>query len=83
MKTLHLDTLLALVGAADLGLPIEPLLADLRRGRHPQLTQPEAEHVLRELADKSLAAPYGTALGTRRWRITARGEAALREENLA
>ncbi len=82
MTTLHIDTLLALNAAGDQGLPVDTILADLRRGRHRQLALPEAERMLRDLADRTFATAYDTELGARRWRITARGKSALHEEGL-
>ncbi|MBI5693654.1 MAG: hypothetical protein HZC55_26555 [Verrucomicrobia bacterium] len=82
MTTLHIDSLVALGAAGDFGLPLDTLLADLRRGRHRSLAQPQCEKALRDLADRSLAAPYESELGVARWRITARGRSALAEEGV-
>jgi hypothetical protein len=82
MNALHIDLLLALKAAAQYGLPLDALLADLRRGRHRGLTQPQLETALRDLADQSLATPFDSPLSGRRWRITALGTSALQEEGL-
>lgn len=83
MTNLHTDTLVALNGAGEHGLPLETLLGDLRRGRHRNLTQPQAAQALRDLADKSFATPFDTGFGSQRWRVTGRGQSALAEEGLA
>lgn len=82
MNTLQQDTLLALHAAADHGLPVANLLADLRRGRHRSLTLPQLESALRGLADKTFATPFKSALDDERWRITGRGTSALEEAAL-
>lgn len=79
---LHVDLCLALHGAGEHGLPIATLLADCRRGRHPQLTEPQLLAALRLIADRSLAVAFGSALGVQRWRLTGRGTVALAEEGL-
>lgn len=83
MTNLHIDTLVALNGAGDFGLPLENLLADLRRGRHRGATKPQLEQALRDLADKSFATPFDTEFSGQRWRITGRGMSALNEEGVA
>lgn len=83
MNTLHIDALVALNGAGEFGLPLANLLADLRRGRHRNLTQPQAEKALRDLADKSFVTPFDAELSGERWRITGRGKSALQEEGIA
>lgn len=83
MSTLHLDSLLALNGAGEFGLPLDNLAADLRRGRHRGATLPQVEKALRDLADRSFATPFDTELGGQRWRITGRGKSALAEEGVA
>jgi len=82
MTTLHIDTIVALNGAGEFGLPLDNLLADLRRGRHRKLTQPQCEQALRDLADKSFATPFESGLSGTRWRITALGKSALTEEGI-
>lgn len=79
---LHADLLLALHGAGEHGVPVAHLLADCRRGRHPQLTEPQIIAALRLIADRSMAVSFGSALGVQRWRITSRGTSALAEEGL-
>lgn len=81
MTPLHIDTLVALRAAAQLGLPVDLLLTDLRRGRHPQLSADKLERTLRDLADARLAALETAAIGTR-WRLTAHGASALEEGGL-
>lgn len=82
MNTLQQDTLVALHAAGDHGLPVSILLADLRRGRHPKVTQPQLEGALRTLADKTFTTPFTGALDDERWRITGRGTSALEEARL-
>jgi hypothetical protein len=82
MTNLHIDTLVALNGAADFGLPVDNLLADLRRGRHRGLSLPQLEKALRDLADKSFATPFDSELSGQRWRVTGRGKSALAEEGI-
>jgi len=82
MTTLHIDLILDLRVPAENGLAPDALLTDMRRGRHRNLSEPELLAALRDLADKALVIPFDGALGTRRWRITGRGEAALKEEGL-
>lgn len=82
MTNLHADLLLALNGAGKFGLKLETLLADLRRGRHRGLTLPQLETAARDLADRSLVAPFESALEEKRWRITQLGASALSEEGL-
>ncbi|MBI5770822.1 MAG: hypothetical protein HZA93_23800 [Verrucomicrobia bacterium] len=81
MTTLHIDLLVALRSARDIGLTFGLLLTDLRKGRHPRLDEPRLERALRDLADKRLAA-YEEAELVTRWRLTARGESALQEAGL-
>lgn len=82
MSTLHVDILLALNGAGQFGLKLDTLLADLRRGRHRALALPVLEKALRDLADKSFATPFESALGESRWRIMGLGVSALQEEGI-
>lgn len=82
MNNLHADILLALHGAGKFGLKLDNLIADLRRGRHRGLTVPQLESAARELADRSLVAPFESALGEQRWRITQLGTSSLQEEAL-
>lgn len=82
MTNLHIDALVALNGAGEFGLPLENLLGDLRRGRHRNLSKPECERALRDLADKAFATPFDSGLGER-WRVTGRGKSALQEEGIA
>jgi hypothetical protein len=82
MSKLHVDLLLALRGAAKFGVGVDELLTDLRRGRHRELALPDLEQALRDLADKSFATTFNSALGSKRWRITALGMSALQEESL-
>ena len=79
---IHVDLLLALHAAGEGGVPFATLLTDLRRGRHQGLTEPQLLAALRLIGDRSLAAGFGSALGTPRWRITSRGVSALAEEGL-
>lgn len=82
MNALHIDALVALNSSGEFGLPLENVLGDLRRGRHRALSQPQLEKALRDLADKSFATPFESAMGGTRWRITGRGNSALVEEGL-
>lgn len=82
MSKLHIDLLLALRGAGSFGITRDDLLTDMRRGRHPELTLPELDRALRDLADQSLAHPFTSTLGAKRWAITGRGSQALQEERL-
>jgi len=82
MSQLHTDLLLALRAAGQFGAAAEDLRTDMRRGRHRELAVPELEKALRDLADESHATRFTTALGTKRWRITALGASALQEEGL-
>lgn len=82
MKQLHIDLLFFLRPAGPFGLPVADLLNDVRRGRHRQATQPQVESALRDLADKSFATAFTSALDQPRWRITALGLSALQEEAL-
>ena len=83
LTELHVDALLVLHQAAELGLPVETLLADLRRARHRHLALPKLESALRDLADRSYATAFESGLGAKRWRITALGISMLIEEGLA
>lgn len=83
MNNLQLDLLIDLSLAGQYGLNPETLLADLRRGRHRELTLPGLEAAARDLADRRLVASFDSALRDRRWRITALGTAALQEEGIA
>lgn len=78
MTPLPIDTLVALRGAGEIGLPLGTLLTDLRRGRHPHLAEPELRRALRDLADQRLAA-YEENPVVGRWRITAHGSSVLQE----
>lgn len=82
MTKLHIDLMLALRGAGEFGGGVDELLTDLRQGRHRDLAKPELERALRDLADKSFATAFISALEKKRWRITSRGESALQEEGL-
>lgn len=82
MSKLHIDTLLLLAAAAQYGLDLDTLLADLRQQRHRALTLPELEKAVRDLADRSFASHFTSALGSERWRITGLGTDALKEEGL-
>jgi hypothetical protein len=82
MNKLHIDLLIALRPAAQFGLGTADLLTDMRRGRHPELTEPEIERALRELADRSFIFAFKSPLGAKRWRISGQGESALQEERL-
>lgn len=81
MTKLHLDLLVALNGAKPHGLPLEMLLADMRGTRHRDLTLPQLQRALRDLADKALVALLDSAL-KQRWRITTSGVSALEDEGL-
>lgn len=62
----------------------EPLLMDKVRMRiSPDLTRPQLEKLLRDLADAKHAISLRPALGEKRWRVTAEGKAALEEVGLA
>ena len=82
MTTLNLDLLLLLRGAGRFGIELSVALPDLRRGRHRELTLPELERAMRDLADARFATQFTSALGASRWRITALGESALQEEGV-
>lgn len=81
MTPLHKDLLLALHAARPNGLTAELLTSDMRGLRHRSATVPQVQTALRDLADRSLAAPMAGPL-TDRWRITALGSSALTEEGL-
>lgn len=82
MNQLSIDLLRALHAAGQFGLLAVDLLADMRRGRHRDLTLPELESSLRALADDSLAKPFTDALRQKRWAITSVGASALQEAGL-
>ncbi|MBX3736729.1 MAG: hypothetical protein KF715_08575 [Candidatus Didemnitutus sp.] len=82
MSKLHIDILLALRASGVFGVAAEDLLTDMRRGRHRDLTLPDLERALRDLADKNFAAPFTSALCNKRWAIAAIGERALQQEGL-
>ncbi len=82
MNQLSIDLLRALQAAGQFGLVAVDLLADMRRGRHRDLTLPELETSLRALADERLAKPFTDALRQKRWAITAVGASALQEAGL-
>jgi hypothetical protein len=82
MNQLHTDLLLALRPAGIYGAAVDDLLTDMRRGRHRELTHPELEKALRDLADQSFAKTVTTPLKKKRWAITAVGTSALEEEGL-
>lgn len=82
MNQIHIDLLLDLRAHGQYGAKPADLLTDMRGGRHRELTQPDLDKALRDLADRSLATPYETVLKAKRWRITALGESALKEDGL-
>ena len=82
MNQLSIDLLRALSAAGKFGVAAVDLLADLRRGRHRDLTLPELESSLRSLADESFAKPFTDSLRQKRWAITAVGASALQEAGL-
>lgn len=82
MSKLALDLLLSLRPAGQFGLTPENLLSDARSGRHRDLAEPVLERALRDLADKSFVTTVDSPISGKRWRITALGESALKEDGL-
>lgn len=82
MNTLAIDILTQLRVPGKFGLGIADLLRDLRAMRHRELTQPQLEAAVRELADRAWVAQFTSPLSGARWRITALGESTLQEEGL-
>ncbi len=82
MTTLQIDLLRALRAAGQFGLYAEDLLADMRQGRHGDLTLPQLERALRDLADESFVEPFTTVLKQKRWKIAQHGINALTEAKL-
>ena len=82
MEAIHIDLLLALRGAGEFGIGLDHLLTDMRRGRHRDLTRPQAERALRDLADECRANPFTDSLKQKKWAITATGRRALEEASL-
>lgn len=82
MSPLHVHLLLALRAATRFGCSAEDLLTDMRRGAHRDLSLPALEAALRDLADKSFASKFNTALDAERWKVTGLGRDALAEEGL-
>lgn len=74
--------LLVLRASGDLGMSQARLLVELRRESFTDLTAPQLEAAIRELADKSFTTPLVTALGENRWRITSLGRSVLDEQKL-
>ena len=58
------------------------LLRDARSTDFAALTAPQLLAELRTLADRAWVDPYELPPGVTRWRITARGESAAREQGL-
>lgn len=82
MNQLTLNLLIELRQRAQYGDTGKNLLVLLRVGGHRGLTTPELEQALRDLADKSWVTPFDSPISGPRWRITALGESALKEEGL-
>lgn len=82
MSPLHIDLLDILKDADRFGFDTASLLTDARRRRHRDLTEPQLEAALRDLADASFVAPFTSPLGKKRWRITTLGLSAFKEEGL-
>jgi hypothetical protein len=82
MNELQIDLLRALNAAGKFGICLDDLLADMRRGRHRDLSRPELETALRSLADESNAKTFTDSLRQKRWGITAVGASALQEAGL-
>lgn len=82
MNELHIDLLRALKAAGKFGIKLDDLLADMRRGRHRDLSAPDLERALRDLADESNAKTFTDSLQQKRWAITRVGESALQEAGL-
>ena len=58
------------------------LLRDAHATDFPDLTLPQLKSELRTLADRTWVDPFEMPPGVTRWRITARGESAAREQGL-
>jgi len=83
MTTLHIDLLIALRLAGHFGLTPDALLTHMRRGSHRNLDEPRLRKALSELSDKFFfATPFTSSTGSKRWCITGRGEAALKEDGI-
>ena len=82
MTALHTDLLALLKSVGIYGLNAEDCLRRLRVAAHRDLTLPQTEQALRDLADKRFIAPFESPLSGKRWRITALGGSALNEEGL-
>lgn len=82
MNQLALSLLIELRQRAQYGDTAVNLLVLLRVGGHRGLTAPEMDKALRDAADKSWVTPFESPISGKRWRITALGESALKEEGL-
>lgn len=74
--------LAALLTDSEFGRSEQALLRDARVELDRQLTQPQLEQQLREMADKCWITPYSPALAGKRWRITKLGRSIASEEGL-
>lgn len=82
MNQLHIDILRALSAAGKHGIKLDDLLADMRRGRHRDLSTPDLERAVRDLADDANAKTFTDSLRQKRWAITQVGQSALEEAGL-
>jgi hypothetical protein len=82
LNPLALNILIELRNRQQYGDTEPRLLSMLRVGGERNLTAPELEKALRDLADKSWVTPFNAVLVGKKWRITALGESALTEAGL-
>lgn len=82
MNQLAIDILIELRNRTTYGDTEARLLSMLRVGGHRNLSAPELERALRELADQTIVTPFDVPLIGKKWRITARGESAMKEAGL-
>lgn len=83
IQQLEIFLLLSLNAAGEVGMPAGAILVRARTHTFASLTQPVLDVQLRALADRHLVISYAPTLGASRWKITARGNAALAEQGLA
>lgn len=81
MKKLHIHLLIEFRNLGKYGDTIEHLLTAMRPSFRT-LTLPELETAIRDLGDKSLVTNFEGIMTGTRWKITALGESALKEEGL-
>lgn len=75
--------LAVLCASAAHGMPREGLLREARLQVLRDLTEPDFDVLLRQLADKRLVIEAPAVVGPSRWRVTDHGRSVAREQGLA